>query len=281
MRFSFSIAALALCLAATPARPEAPPPFPEFTFKRVKPPAPGTTRRITVQIETPPAAPAAVAPPADDAAAPAGDRAAAAPSGFDWFWAQVPPEEEGAQGAARMARALAVLGRGPAGAAVPGPRLDTLRRIADRHGTEILKATIGTRVSPAFVLAVIAVESGGRADAISRAGAEGLMQLMPGTAQRFGVRDAFSAPQNIRGGVGYLDWLLDAFGGDAVLALAGYNAGENAVRKYAGVPPYAETRAYVPKVLAAWNVARGLCLTPPELVSDGCVFVTGRIATNG
>ena len=63
----------------------------------------------------------------------------------------------------------------------------------------------------------------------------------------------------------YLYWLMQEFDGDVLLALAGYNAGEGAVRKHDGVPPFAETRAYVPKVLAAWNVARNLCMTPPEL----------------
>ena len=85
--------------------------------------------------------------------------------------------------------------------------------------------------------------------------------------------------QNIKGGVTYLDWLLQEFGGDPVLALAGYNAGEGAVTEHGGVPPYKETRGYVPKVLAAWNVARQLCLTPPVLVSDGCVF-NARSALN-
>ena len=69
--------------------------------------------------------------------------------------------------------------------------------------------------------------------------------------------------------------LMERFEGDPILALAGYNAGENSVTKHDGVPPYAETRDYVPKVLAAWTVARGLCLTPPQLVSDGCVFAGG------
>jgi soluble lytic murein transglycosylase-like protein len=130
-------------------------------------------------------------------------------------------------------------------------------------------------VSPALVLAVIAVESSGRVDAVSHKGAQGLMQLIPATAERFGVEDAGEAAQNIRGGVAYLDWLMAEFGQDAVLALAGYNAGENAVKRNDGVPPFAETRAYVPKVLAAWLVARGLCLTPPELITDGCVFRAG------
>src|SRR5690606_32207957 len=119
---------------------------------------------------------------------------------------------------------------------------------------------------------VIAVESGGRADAVSSAGATGLMQLMPATATRFGVATATDPAANIRGGVAYLDLLMKEFGSDAVLALAGYNAGENAVKRAAGVPAYAETRGYVPKVLAAWQVARGLCLTPPMLAGDGCVF---------
>ncbi|MEO1558042.1 MAG: lytic transglycosylase domain-containing protein, partial [Pseudomonadota bacterium] len=125
---------------------------------------------------------------------------------------------------------------------------------------------------PALVLAVMAVESGGDASAVSRAGAQGLMQLMPATAEEFGVVDAFAPDQNIKGGVAYLDWLMARFDGDPVLVLAGYNAGPGAVRDHGGVPPYAETRDYVPKVLAAYAVARGLCLTPPQLISDGCVF---------
>ncbi|MDH5452014.1 MAG: lytic transglycosylase domain-containing protein, partial [Paracoccaceae bacterium] len=92
------------------------------------------------------------------------------------------------------------------------------------------------------------------------------------TAERFGVEDSVDAGQNIKGGVAYLDWLMKEFNRDPVMVLAAYNAGENAVKSNGGVPPYAETRAYVPKVLAAWAVARGLCITPPELTTDGCVF---------
>ena len=98
------------------------------------------------------------------------------------------------------------------------------------------------------------------------------MQLMPATAERFGVQDSLSPSENIGGGVAYLDWLMEQFDGDPIMVLAGYNAGEGSVQKYKGVPPFPETRDYVPKVLAAFQVARGLCLTPPELVSDGCVF---------
>jgi soluble lytic murein transglycosylase-like protein len=69
---------------------------------------------------------------------------------------------------------------------------------------------------------------------------------------------------------------MEEFGNDPILVLAGYNAGEGAVRKHGGVPPYKETRNYVPKVLAAFQVARALCLTPPQLISDGCVFQTAN-----
>jgi soluble lytic murein transglycosylase-like protein len=119
---------------------------------------------------------------------------------------------------------------------------------------------------------VISVESAGRVDAVSSAGATGLMQLMPATADRFGVTDSTDGAQNIKGGVAYLEWLLDHFDNDPLLALAGYNAGEGNVRRYEGIPPFPETRAYVPKVLAAWQVAKGLCQTAPELITDACVF---------
>lgn len=129
-------------------------------------------------------------------------------------------------------------------------------------------------MSPALVLAVMAVESAGQPDAESIAGAQGLMQLIPATAERFGVNDSFDPSQNIAGGVAYLDWLMDEFDRDPVLVLAAYNAGEGAIRSADGVPEFAETRRYVPKVLATWQLARLLCLTPPELIWDGCVFRT-------
>jgi hypothetical protein len=103
-------------------------------------------------------------------------------------------------------------------------------------------------VDPDLALAVIAVESGFRADAVSPKNAQGLMQLIPDTAQELRVIDSFDPVQNVHGGVRYLAWLLRAFDGDLSLALAGYNAGPNAVRKHDGIPPYAETQRYVSSV---------------------------------
>jgi hypothetical protein len=95
---------------------------------------------------------------------------------------------------------------------------------------------------------VIQVESEFDRLAVSSKGAQGLMQLMPFTARRFGVADSFDPRQNIFGGVQYLRFLLDMFNGNVALALAGYNAGENAVTRYGGIPPYKETRNYVDKI---------------------------------
>jgi hypothetical protein len=106
------------------------------------------------------------------------------------------------------------------------------------------------QLSPGLIKAVIAVESEFDRWAVSSKGAQGLMQLMPFTARRFGVSDSFDARQNIFAGAQYLRILLDLFQGDLDLALAGYNAGENAVRRYGGIPPYRETRRYVRKVRA-------------------------------
>lgn len=272
--------AVALALGAAPAAAELARMQPDFTFKRVGVPAPGTARRITVQVAPRPFVPPAPAAPAAAPRAPAEPGALAGPpatgAGTDWFWRAVSPRAADA-GPGRLDQALREIARAPRGSGIAAPRLQTLQEIARAHGRDILGATVGTRVSPALVLAVIAVESAGRSSAVSSAGAQGLMQLMPATAARFGVRDSFATAENIRGGVAYLDWLLGHFGGDPILALAGYNAGEGAVGRNAGVPPYAETRAYVPKVLAAFTVARGLCQTPPVLISDGCVFVTDRL----
>lgn len=259
----------------------------DFTFKRVGVPGSAAGKRITVQID--PDAELYRLTPGSDPRRPGDPRPEAAlqlppgliptaPTDYDWYWQAVSPSIE-SDAASRFRDALAAIRQGAS--KIGTPRLQTLQKISDAHGVDILTATIGTEVSPALVLAVIAVESAGSTKAVSHAGAQGLMQLMPATARRFGVSNSMDARQNIRGGVAYLDWLLKNFDRDPVLALAGYNAGEGAVAKHQGVPPFAETRAYVPKVLAAWNVARGLCLTPPELISDGCVFVGPRIASGG
>lgn len=126
------------------------------------------------------------------------------------------------------------------------------------YAPQIGTAAAEFNVDEALVHAVITAESGYNAGAVSRAGAQGIMQLMPGTAKRYGVADAFDAEQNIRGGTRYLRDLLDMFDNDVELAVAAYNAGENAVLKYGRkIPPYRETQAYVAKVQAYYRKFKG------------------------
>ncbi len=103
-------------------------------------------------------------------------------------------------------------------------------------------------LSAELIHSVIQVESNYNPNAVSRKGAQGLMQLIPSTARRFGVVDAFNPVDNIQGGARYLKYLLDLYGGDYGLALAAYNAGEGAVARYGAIPPYPETRNYVQSV---------------------------------
>ena len=117
---------------------------------------------------------------------------------------------------------------------------------AIRKLVEEMAPTYG--LDPKLVLAVISVESAFQVEAVSSANARGLMQLIPATAERFGVRNLFDPAQNLRGGMAYLKWLLKRFKGNVALALAGYNAGEGAVQKYGGIPPYKETQGYVQKI---------------------------------
>ncbi len=124
------------------------------------------------------------------------------------------------------------------------------------------------QLDPHVVLAVIQQESNFDPLALSPKNARGLMQLIPDTARRFNVRNPADPAQNIRGGMAYLRWLLAYFEGDLVLALAAYNAGEHAVDRYHGVPPYAETRLYVRKIIASINGQRShrfdAKVTPPS-----------------
>ncbi|MDJ0860351.1 MAG: lytic transglycosylase domain-containing protein [Dinoroseobacter sp.] len=252
--------------------PTLPAPPQDFTFKRVRPPEPGATRRITVQIvpqPDPPPLPAVADIPEPDAPS----QPFSEPVEVSGFY-QALGTGRVAAGPSRLLEAMEWFDTAdPAPAAPP---LSHMASLAEQYGRDMLAASLGTQVSPALALAVAWTESSGRASVTSAQGAQGLMQLIPATAARFEVEDPFNAQQNLRGGIAYLDWLLNRFGGDPVLALAGYNAGERAVERAqdgaGGVPDYPETREYVVKVLSAWRVARGLCLTPPTLASDGCVF---------
>lgn len=128
-----------------------------------------------------------------------------------------------------------VLDKKGVGTLSPPPRVEAMvSKLAPRYGLD-----------PNLVLAVIAVESAFRHDAVSPKNAQGLMQLMPGTASRYGVRDTLNPEDNLRGGMRYLVELLRLFKGDLTLALAAYNAGEHQVERYRGVPPFQETRRYI------------------------------------
>jgi soluble lytic murein transglycosylase-like protein len=115
-----------------------------------------------------------------------------------------------------------------------------------------MAASQETRVEPALIHAVISVESAYNPSARSHAGAVGLMQLMPETAKRYGIRDIFDPEENIRGGVRELAELLTMFHDDLPRALAAYNAGQGAVLKYAGIPPYSETMTYVKRAMSVY-----------------------------
>lgn len=125
-----------------------------------------------------------------------------------------------------------------------GPIYATVKKLAE-----------GSGIDPNLVMAVIFVESGFNPRAVSPKNAQGLMQLMPETAQRFRVKDVFNPEENIRGGIAYLKWLLSYFKGDVALVAAAYNAGEGTVEKYRGVPPYPETQKYVRRVAQLYQKA--------------------------
>jgi soluble lytic murein transglycosylase-like protein len=126
---------------------------------------------------------------------------------------------------------------------------------ASQYDSIIEQAAIAAAVEPNLLRAVIVVESGFNSHAVSKRGAVGLMQLMPATASRFGVSNPYDARQNVHAGARYLKFLIDRFGHDIRLALAAYNAGEEAVNRNGGqIPPFSETRAYVPRVLKIYKM---------------------------
>lgn len=131
------------------------------------------------------------------------------------------------------------------------PNLPSASVLAKKYGNDIEKNAIAYGVDPALVKAVIHAESGFNPKAVSHVGAAGLMQLMPATAKSMGVKNRFNPKENISGGVRYLATLLKTFG-NPKLAIAAYNAGEGAVFKYGGIPPYKETKHYVNKVMSLW-----------------------------
>ena len=145
---------------------------------------------------------------------------------------------------------------------------------AEQHLDSIVQAAAQqTGVPVSVIRAVIQQESAHNPGAVSHKGAQGLMQLMPGTAARFGVYNAFDPAENIRGGTTYLAWLYNRYQ-SWPLALAGYNAGEGAVDKYAGIPPYRETQNYVRKIMARLEGTAG------DIGMAGITGTTGELAAS-
>ncbi len=146
----------------------------------------------------------------------------------------------------------------------------------------IFRAGEKSGVDPRFIHAVIKQESRYDPKAVSYAGAQGLMQMMPGTAQRFGLKDPFDPAANVEAGTKYLKWLLKRFDGDVSLALAGYNAGEGAVDKYKGVPPYSETQNYVKKIVTNYGKTYHPILPPADAkLAFHLVSLDGATASSG
>ncbi len=142
--------------------------------------------------------------------------------------------------------AVAEKAAGAVSASVPALTKAEMREMLAHAGGE-------HNIDTDLLASVVRAESGGQVRAVSRTGAKGLMQLMPGTAGELGVHDAFRPEENIAGGTAYLDSLLTRYHDNLALALAAYNAGPGAVDKYHGMPPYRETRAYVARVIREFN----------------------------
>ncbi len=155
--------------------------------------------------------------------------------------------------AARSGDVGAALGLLARGVAAPGRSAPSspVRSVPAAYQSVVAEAAERYRLDPALLAGLIETESGFNPRAVSPAGAKGLMQLMDATARGLGVTDPFDPRQNVLGGARFLRQLLDRYGGDVPRALAAYNAGPAAVDRYGGLPPYAETQRFVPKVLAA------------------------------
>lgn len=173
---------------------------------------------------------------------------------------------------------LAALSAGALSAAPPEPATAAVKTVVrvDPSTGRLVRVVVGTKESanapaiapivdrvaaeqalpPELLHSVIEVESNYNASAVSPKGAQGLMQLMPDTARRFGVPDSFDPAENIQGGAKYLKYLLELYHGDYPRALAAYNAGEKAVARYGGIPPYAETQSYVTRVQKKLEAAK-------------------------
>jgi len=171
---------------------------------------------------------------------------------------------------------------------VPAASVLTVESIPDPIPTSPAKASVSTSLAPLtpaemtqmlsragsqhnidadLLASVVKAESNGNARAVSRAGAQGLMQLMPATATTLGVHDSFAPEQNIGGGTAYLDQLLKRYKDNIALALAAYNTGPPAVDRYHGIPPYRETRAYVARVIREFNRRKLAALANPAIAS--------------
>jgi soluble lytic murein transglycosylase-like protein len=139
-----------------------------------------------------------------------------------------------------------------------GDRYDAmLLTRAGQYDAIIERAAVAASLEPDLLRAVIVVESGFNSRAVSKRGAVGLMQLMPATANRFGVSNPFDPRENVHAGARYLKFLIDRFGQNVRLALAAYNAGEDAVERNGGqIPPFTETMAYVPRVLKIYQMLK-------------------------
>jgi Transglycosylase SLT domain len=259
-----AVAVTMLCGVAMAQAPD------EFTFKRVGPPAKDGEGLLDIQVgpktEIRRLLPTRV-DPETDIAQPAVTPSTEAP----WFWNRISPRilDGSAQ---RLELATSIVESHPDELVAFSINPDELERIAGSFGIHILKASVEAQVSPALLLSLIYLESGGEPGLGDRTGPAGLMQLKPEIVRQFAVTDVMNPIDNIGGGARYLEWLLDRFDGDAILALAAFNTDDAVIRAAKGVPDYPETRLFVPRVVAVWSLARQLCMTPPVKATDGCVF---------